>query len=64
MAGSTGRRVVRSARHPEKESPMPRAIKADLCIVGAGSSGADGFREGAFSHLLVLRLVPLFPSSS
>lgn len=43
---------------------MPRAIKADLCIVGAGSSGADGFREGAFSHLLVLRLVPLFPSSS
>ena len=40
---------------------MPRAIKADLCIVGAGSGGADGFREGAFSHLLVLRLVPLFP---
>ena len=37
---------------------------ADLCHAKAGTSLAkmeDGFRENAFSYLLFLRLVPLFP---
>jgi hypothetical protein len=60
-----GRTRPVSGRRP-RHRPVPR--RRNIQRRGPARPGrgaverlADGFREGAFSYLLVLRLVPLFP---